>query len=1141
MKKAILFILFLSNPFYGLTVTDNYPGTALAFDGTYEYVDCGNDASLNITGTTITIEAWIYPTNFKTHYWDNTIAGKDYWGLGIESGFTLRYGGAGGNLSFVFGTGTTWIELIAYNVLTLGAWQHVAAVYDGEKLELYVNGEIVASENQTNSINSSPANFFIGQSPGDPGFRHLAGKLDEVRLWNGARDSTQIRENMYLSLNGAETGLVSYWQFNEGSGATTGDPVSGNDGTLINMEEADWVESTIPFGGGVSNTQTEATGTVDFVGTGVSMNFNVQNGAEVTVSRIDTTPNTDPTQPDTVFDDQYWVVNRFGSGTFNADLTFQVNEDLTAVDEYAPAYLKLYSRGSPTDTSWGFITNAGSVNASEDKVTFTGIGSFSQFIIGKDFVPVIDIEEDTLQFITLTAIPVSDTIWIYNMGNDTLSVSNIAVNNLLFSIDTSYCQIAASDSCRVVVTFTPTALGQITDTLTITSNDPDYPLKEVILFGEGVTVPEMIMLTCPLSFKFYTNLFNSIYVVSKSDPEFTDLDGDGLLDLILGENQGTLYHYEQASVNSTSFILITANFNAIDVGNWSSPSFTDLDGDSLLDLLVGSDAGTLYHYEQDSEYSNSFTLVTTAFNSIDVGSDACPAFTDLDGDGLKDLIIGQRFGTLYHYEQDALNSTSFSYLTWNFNSINVVSLANPAFTDLDGDDLLDMIVGEYNGHLRRYEQDMVNSPSFSLVTTSICDTFNLRRSAPAFTDLDGDGLLDLIRGDLIGRLAHFEQESIQSFNFGYKLIGDTIEKSYYIKAKDLVSDLNISCPEGYQASQSANGGYMKQLSIAPVDRKISDTINIRFEPDSVKAYNGNIMHTSYLADTSDISVNGFGVPAVDSAVGTALHFDGTDEYVETTLNDLSGSEITIEYWYKGSDIQSTVRQQNGGDFIVSGWSDMHILSNDGGTSGISIGADAEDGNWHHIAMIWKQNTTNGFTSYLDGEIVARRNSSNDPIPNISSNVMFGSYIGTSEFMSGALEEIRIWDIARDSTQIRNNMCRTLDGNEPGLVGYWPCNDSIGTTLTDITGGHNGALHNMDNDNWIISTAPIPFVSVLNGSWSSPDTWNLGQQVPEKEWSRIKINSNVILNHDQSLLELIFGDGIIFTVSNSSTLTITGDL
>ena len=76
--------------------------------------------------------------------------------------------------------------------------------------------------------------------------------------------------------------------------------------------------------------------------------------------------------------------------------------------------------------------------------------------------------------------------------------------------------------------------------------------------------------------------------------------------------------------------------------------------------------------------------------------------------------------------------------------------------------------------------------------------------------------------------------------------------------------------------------------------------------------------------------------------------------------------------------------------------------------GVYVGATATDGNWHHIAFTWKRNTTNGFKSYLDGALVQQRNSANVNLPVITSGGYLGAYNGTSEFLNGTLDEVRIW-------------------------------------------------------------------------------------------------------------------------------------
>jgi uncharacterized protein (DUF2141 family) len=260
-------------------------------------------------------------------------------------------------------------------------------------------------------------------------------------------------------------------------------------------------------------------------------------------------------------------------------------------------------------------------------------------------------------------------------------------------------------------------------------------------------------------FSSVTAAFNSIAVGYSSAPAFTDLDGDGLLDMLVGEIYGSLKHYEQISANSASFTLTASNFNNIAVGFGNAPTFTDLDGDGLLDMLIGEYNGNINHYEQSAANSILFSLITENFNLINVGagSNSVPTFTDLDGDGLLDMIVGETDGNLNHYEQIAANSTSFTFITSSFNGIDVGRFSTPTITDLDGDGLLDMLVGEEFGSISHYEQSSANSTSFTLITTNFNGIDVGNGSIPAFTDLDGDGLLDMIIGEFDGNLNHYEQ------------------------------------------------------------------------------------------------------------------------------------------------------------------------------------------------------------------------------------------------------------------------------------------------------------------------------------------------------------------------------------------------
>jgi len=270
-----------------------------------------------------------------------------------------------------------------------------------------------------------------------------------------------------------------------------------------------------------------------------------------------------------------------------------------------------------------------------------------------------------------------------------------------------------------------------------------------------------------------TTHFSGIDEGSRPAPTITDLDNDALLDLIIGKKVGTLSHYEQDSPGSTDFSLVSENFSDIDVESYATPRFIDLDQDNLLDLIVGRENGTLDHYEQDAAGSTEFSLVTDTFNMIDVGYISTPCFTDLEGDGLLDMIVGVNLGQLHHYEQASLGSTDFDLVSDNFNGIDIDVQLCPVFTDVDNDGLLDLMIGGMRGFLYNYEQEASGSANVELISDNILPGLDIGQHAfPAFTDLDFDGIRDMIVGTSDGILKHFEQDAFGSSLFN--LVSDTL-------------------------------------------------------------------------------------------------------------------------------------------------------------------------------------------------------------------------------------------------------------------------------------------------------------------------------------------------------------------------------
>jgi hypothetical protein len=357
-------------------IIDYWPGTTLEYDGSNKYVFAYDNNSLDLTNN-YTLEAWI---NIQEYEWLGGIISK-YQTPGAN-GYTLRLTGEQPYSGLNFDGVTT-----ATGILALNQWYHVAAVNDNGTRRIYLDGISIPLTGTPHTTQANNDLLTIGRDYNSFA-RFFKGKIDEVRIWNVVRTEQQIRENMHLTLKGNEPGLVSYYQFNEGTGTSgdyTAEKIHNNRGTLVDFAESDWVPSTLSAGGGVSSTQTVSVqGQTDFPGTGVSMNFTQKAGTDqVVVSRIDTSANINPGGSIQTFNKQYWAIHQYGSGTFVSDITFTLQEDLGQRDQDNPSRIILDSRGCLADTNWGFRATSANADAGEDQVTFSGISGFGQFVTGR--------------------------------------------------------------------------------------------------------------------------------------------------------------------------------------------------------------------------------------------------------------------------------------------------------------------------------------------------------------------------------------------------------------------------------------------------------------------------------------------------------------------------------------------------------------------------------------------------------------------------------------------------------------------------------------------------------------------------------------------------------------------------------------
>lgn len=215
-------------------------GSALNFDGADDKVVFGNAINTVLDPlNTITVEAWVKTTNTS---FNGVIVGN-YHSPTNEMQFLLRRDENQFALWVDDGTGYKVVNSGVATV-TLNTWQHVAGVWDGSSLYIYIDGVLKATT--TGVTGSSFASTNNAVQMGSDSYstpESFTGSVDEVRIWTRALGQCEIQNNMNGELPSGQVGLLAYYQFNHGiasenNAAITGlTDASGNNynGTLTNF------------------------------------------------------------------------------------------------------------------------------------------------------------------------------------------------------------------------------------------------------------------------------------------------------------------------------------------------------------------------------------------------------------------------------------------------------------------------------------------------------------------------------------------------------------------------------------------------------------------------------------------------------------------------------------------------------------------------------------------------------------------------------------------------------------------------------------------------------------------------------------------------------------------------------------------
>ncbi len=162
------------------------------------------------------------------------------------------------------------------------------------------------------------------------------------------------------------------------------------------------------------------------------------------------------------------------------------------------------------------------------------------------------------------------------------------------------------------------------------------------------------------NFQLTTPNYQNIDVGQFAQPQLIDVNRDGLNDLIIGEQDGTINFFPNTgSINNPIFDSLITNWGAIDVDQniintgFSTPTLYDSNG--VYQLFVGSYSGSIYQYTNiDNNLNGQFTLINSIVSNIWDGGKCAIAMADINNDNQPEMIIGNLAGGISYFSSDSI-------------------------------------------------------------------------------------------------------------------------------------------------------------------------------------------------------------------------------------------------------------------------------------------------------------------------------------------------------------------------------------------------------------------------------------------------------------------------------------------------------
>lgn len=295
-----------------------------------------------------------------------------------------------------------------------------------------------------------------------------------------------------------------------------------------------------------------------------------------------------------------------------------------------------------------------------------------------------------------------------------------------------------------------------------------------------------------------------------SSPEFGDVDDDGDLDLYVGNYNGTINIFTNTGDGSfTAAGYLKADGSIIDVGEESVCTIANVDGDDDLDIYVGNNDGYFSVFTNNGSgvfSAKGFLMVDGV--KLDGGYHSEISFADIDNDSDLDIYLRYHTNNIFVCNNDGnATFTNAGKMQANGAGLNVDYFSKPEIADLDGDGDLDLLSGDYGGYISAF----INEGSGKLSTIGYiqADGEDIRvefGSAPALADIDGDSDIDLFVGDKYGNLKVYINNGSNNFSAAGDFNADGIIVDFNEYVNLAFADLDN---DNDQDLYVGNSGYVK--------------------------------------------------------------------------------------------------------------------------------------------------------------------------------------------------------------------------------------------------------------------------------------------------------------------------------------------